>query len=158
MTISSYSTLLKLTKNGTVLTLDVTNKPELVFTKVLTPVKNPNTKQNWDTSSLVDNSNDIRILDLLMVEKRLNFDGEIVEGGHSGDTHTDAYARSIDLQNMFLSGGVIECEIKLWGETDTFTANIEKLSIVKLLDGGETYDDGETSHTFKMTLLKGTDL
>ena len=139
-----------LQKDGVQLTIDTYGEPEHNLVKKLTSITTPTQKQNWGSGP-----QDTKILDLLIIEERFNFDGYISQGAYSGDTHSDIADRKDDLVNMFKAGGVITVQ---W-DGKTFTANMEKLNVRKVIDDDnpDKYD-GEVGYIVKFTLIKGVDM
>jgi len=126
--------------------LGITND-EVAYTRQITQITYPQSSARWISGEA--NNNLTKILDLLQVEKRLNFDGVIYT-----DSTNDASTKKDYLELLNLAGGVISFDYN--GESTS--GIIEKLLIIKHVSEGTEPGTEQVGYTFKMTILIGVDL
>jgi hypothetical protein len=145
---------------STQLTIDTTNMSKSFVKQLqsITPAKATG-QQETDPLNSGFGPNDTIIVDLLRLEIRYSIDGYISQGSYTSDTHSDVEDRKNDLENMFLSGGVVTFD---YDDEAGVTGNIEKLEITKMFTDGQdnsvtglNFEDDEVGYKIKMTIVKG---
>ena len=125
-------------------------------TKNLIPIPVPKTtaNQEGDTESADYGPNDVKFVDILnKAENRITIDGSLVNGVISGDSSTTALGRKKDLIKIVNGGGVFNMTY----EGNTFTINIDKLSIRNTSGTVPETDTFVQQYTVKFTAIKGVD-
>ena len=131
------------TKGNFVIPIDVVRDEEILSKKNIA-LTHPTTNQNRPSGP-----KQTKIMDLLMVEERVNIDGYL-----STNADDNSSTLKSNLKSAFKSGGVMTMTY----EGTDITGNMDKLSIDKIdKDGGEPFED-QVGYKVKFTFLKGIDL
>lgn len=138
-----------------------TNRDEENLTKPLILLSLPTA-----TAKQLGSAAPSKILDLIRLEKRVTVDGYLVTGlGTSGDfdvgtgtqtytEQTNASNKKTDLKAIFEAGGTSWMTY----EGETFSVNLEKLSIVSENKDGIEPGTGEAGYSVKLTAVRGEDM
>ena len=146
----------KTDKSGTKQVTIATHRVEEIWSKQLTPIDLPTTRQN---QSMDVGANDTQIVDLLLKSnKRYSIDGKISTDVGTSDTHNDAYDKKEDMKTIFFGGGTFTLN---W-EGVNHTVNIDKLQSTWEANDRAVVIGGVitpiiTSYTVKFTCIEGVD-